>query len=99
MAELKSHSAISELNKVHAKLGKAFLQKRAISADVARAEKMQDWLYKIKNLDTIEQIYLVYALYDQSERVINEINFSGCTNLKRITISGPFAIKSIITEL
>lgn len=52
MAELKSHSAISELNKVHAKLGKAFLQKRAISADVARAEKMQEWLYKIKNLDT-----------------------------------------------
>ena len=67
----------------------------AYTSSTAVREK---WVSEIKNLDTIEQIYLVYALYDQSERVINEINFSGCTNLKRITISGPFAIKSIITE-
>ena len=51
MPETKTHRAIDEINRVHAKLGKTFLQKRAISADVARAQKMQEWLYKIKNLD------------------------------------------------
>ena len=31
-----------------------------------------------ENLDEIENICLVYALYDQSERVIDNIDFSGC---------------------
>ena len=63
------------------------------SADSVR----EKWVSDIKNLDEIENICLVYALYDQSERVIDNIDFSGCTRLKNLKISGPFAIKKIVT--
>lgn len=56
----------------------------------------EKWVSDIKDLSEINQITLVYALYDQSERVIQKIDFSGCTNLKSLKISGPFAIKELV---
>ena len=65
-------------------------------AYTSNASVRQKWVSDITNLSEIEQITLVYALYDQSESVIEKIDFSGCTNLKKLKISGPFAIKELI---
>lgn len=70
----KDHSAWEELETVHAKMKKTFLQKKTIKSDVAKAQKMQDWLYKIKNLDienlsndTIQQSLELQALIQIKE--------------------------------
>ena len=67
-------------------------------AYTSNASVRAKWVSDITNLSSIEQMTLVYALYDQSERVIEKIDFSGCTNLKKLKISGPFAIKEIVVS-
>ena len=65
-------------------------------AYTSNASVRAKWVEDLKNLSSIQQITLVYALYDQSERVIEKVDFSGCTNLKNLKISGPFAIKELV---